>query len=353
MKKYMKKYMPVKKQRISVKRGPKIVFFDAGDVEKEHIQQNMAGFNVQYYSEELTVDTAKNAKDCAIISIFMYSKIDRKILNLLPNLKCIATRSTGFDHIDVKECTKKGITLCNVPVYGENTVAEHAFALILSLSRKIHESYDRTVRGNFSLDGLQGFDLRGKTIGVLGTGHIGMHAVRIARGFEMNVIAYDKFPNKKLEKRYGFKYKQFDYLLAHSDIITIHVPYNKFTHHLINRKNINKIKKGAILINTARGGIVETSALSDALIKGKLGGAGLDVLEEEASIREEKELLDSRFSNEKLKTMLRNHILMKLNNVIITPHNAFNSIEALRRIEDTTCDNIKGFIKGKIRDKVS
>ena len=349
----MKKYMPVKKQRISVKRGPKIVFFDAGDVEKEHIQQNMAGFNVQYYSEELTVDTAKNAKDCAIISIFMYSKIDRKILNLLPNLKCIATRSTGFDHIDVKECTKKGITLCNVPVYGENTVAEHAFALILSLSRKIHESYDRTVRGNFSLDGLQGFDLRGKTIGVLGTGHIGMHAVRIARGFEMNVIAYDKFPNKKLEKRYGFKYKQFDYLLAHSDIITIHVPYNKFTHHLINRKNINKIKKGAILINTARGGIVETSALSDALIKGKLGGAGLDVLEEEASIREEKELLDSRFSNEKLKTMLRNHILMKLNNVIITPHNAFNSIEALRRIEDTTCDNIKGFIKGKIRDKVS
>jgi len=349
----MIKYMPVKKQRISVKRGPKIVFFDAGDVEKEHIQQNMAGFNVQYYSEELTVDTAKNAKDCAIISIFMYSKIDRKILNLLPNLKCIATRSTGFDHIDVKECTKKGITLCNVPVYGENTVAEHAFALILSLSRKIHESYDRTVRGNFSLDGLQGFDLRGKTIGVLGTGHIGMHAVRIARGFEMNVIAYDKFPNKKLEKRYGFKYKQFDYLLAHSDIITIHVPYNKFTHHLINRKNINKIKKGAILINTARGGIVETSALSDALIKGKLGGAGLDVLEEEASIREEKELLDSRFSNEKLKTMLRNHILMKLNNVIITPHNAFNSIEALRRIEDTTCDNIKGFIKGKIRDKVS
>ena len=347
MKKYMIKYMPVKKQRISVKRGPKIVFFDAGDVEKEHIQQNMAGFNVQYYSEELTVDTAKNAKDCAIISIFMYSKIDRKILNLLPNLKCIATRSTGFDHIDVKECTKKGITLCNIPVYGENTVAEHAFALILSLSRKIHESYDRTVRGNFSLDGLQGFDLRGKTIGVLGTGHIGMHAVRIARGFEMNVIAYDKFPNKKLEKRYGFKYKQFDYLLAHSDIITIHVPYNKFTHHLINRKNINKIKKGAILINTARGGIVETSALSDALIKGKLGGAGLDVLEEEASIREEKELLDSRFSNEKLKTMLRNHILMKLNNVIITPHNAFNSIEALRRIEDTTCDNIKGFIKGK------
>ncbi len=335
------------------KKVPKIAFFDVNDMEKGHIQENMKGFDAAYYPEELTVDTAKNAKDCTVISIFMYSKIDKKILKLLPNLKCIATRSTGFDHIDLKECSKKDISVCNVPVYGENTVAEHAFALILSLSRKIHESYERTVRGNFSLDGLQGFDLRGKTIGVLGTGHIGMHVIRIAKGFEMNVIAYDKFPNKKLEKRYGFKYKPFNYLLAHSDIITIHVPYNKFTHHLINRRNINEIKKGAILINTARGAIVETSALSDALIKGELGGAGLDVLEEEASIREEKELLDSRFSNEKLKTMLRNHILMKLDNVIITPHNAFNSIEALRRIEDTTCDNIKNFIKNRIKNKVN
>ncbi len=228
-------------------------------------------------------------------------------------------------------------------------MAEHAFALILNLSRKIDDSIERVKKDGFSVEGLTGFDLKGKTLGIVGMGHIGQHVARIANGFEMKVIAFDKFPNAAVAKTLGFTYVTLKNLLKNSDIITLHTPYNKNTHHLINSDNITSIKKGAYLINTSRGGIVETDALVKALADGTLAGAGLDVLEEENFMKEELSLLSKKsLPNTNLKIILEDHVLMEQENVIITPHNAFNSIEALRRISQTTVENILGFAEGKI-----
>ncbi|MDO8740776.1 MAG: hydroxyacid dehydrogenase [Candidatus Woesearchaeota archaeon] len=329
----------------------KIAFFEMEDWEKEYIKKKLKG-NILFFNDELNEKNINQVKDFDILSVFIYSKINSNTLNNLKKLKLIATRSTGYDHIDIEECRKRKIAVANVPYYGENTVAEHTFALILSLSRKIHRAYEKTVRGDFSLEGLRGFDLKGRTIGIIGAGHIGLHVIRIANGFEMNVLAYDVKRDAKLAKKFGFKYASLNELLKNSDIISLHAPYNKATHHLINKNNIKLIKKGSILINTARGSLVETEALVEALDRGILSGAGLDVLEEEQLVKEESELLSKNYPIETLKTVIQNHTLLKRENVIITPHNAFNSIEALQRILDTTIENIKSFMKGKIINKV-
>ena len=314
----------------------KIAFFELEPWEKEYFLKNLQNCKMHFIDDHLNESNANQIKDINAISIFIYSVVNKKVLDKLPNLKLITTLSTGFDHIDLKECIKRGITVCNVPHYGENTVAEHTFALILNLTRKIHKAYERTARGDFSLDG------------IMGVGSIGRHVVRIAKGFEMSVIAFDKFKNLKLAKRLGFKYVNFDNLLKNSDIITLHVPYSKSTHHLIDKKAISKMKNGVIVINTARGSIIETSALLEGLQSHKIAGAGLDVLEEECFIKEEKQMLSKHFLKEcDLKTVLQNHILLKQDNVIITPHNAFNSWEALHRILDTTILNINYFLKKK------
>ena len=296
-------------------------------------------------------DIAKLA-DAEIISPFIYTKLTAERLAKLPKLKLITTRSTGFDHIDVAECTKRGITVSNVPFYGENTVAEHTFALILALSRKVHEAFVRVRAGNFSLDGLRGFDLKDKTIGVVGAGHIGLHVIRIARGFGMNVLAFDVHRDNFLAEVLGFTYADMHTLLESSDIITLHAPYNKLTHHLINRDNIREIKRGAILINTARGGLVDTEALLTALENKILAGAGLDVLEGEETIYEESALLGDALNPERLRRATQNHVILKHPNVVFTPHNAFNSQEALERILDTTASNITSFIAGVPRNVV-
>ena len=326
----------------------KIAFFELEPWEKEYFTEKLKNVELQFIDEHLNENNLNKIKDVDAIGVFIYSVVNKKILNNLPNLKLIVTLSTGFDHVDIKECRKRKITVCNVPHYGENTVAEHTFALILNLTRKIHKAYERTIRGDFSIDGLRGRDLQGKTIGVIGTGSIGQHVVRIAKGFEMKVIAFDKFKSKKLAKRLDFKYVSLDYLLKKSDIITLHVPYNKSTHHLIGKKAISKMKRGVIIINTARGGIIDTTALLEGLQSSKVGGAGLDVLEGECFIKEEKQILSKHFLKEcDLKTVLQDHLLLRQPNVIITPHNAFNSWEALHRILDTTILNINSFLKRK------
>jgi len=328
----------------------KIAFFEIEDWEKEYLRIKIKNQKLIFLKEVLDEKTTDLVKDADIISIFIYSKINKEILNKLKKAKAIITRSTGFDHIDINECKKRKILVLNVPFYGENTVAEHTFALILTLSRKIHKSYERTIRGNFSLEGLMGFDLKGKTIGIVGLGRIGRHVARIAKGFEMNILVYDVKRNNKLQKELGFKYTTFDNLLKNSDIITLHCPYNKSTHHLINSKNIKLIKKGAYIINTARGGVIETEALVKALTNKDLKGAALDVLEEEGLIKEEVQLLSKNFSKKNLKNLIENHLLLTFDDVIITPHNAFNSKEALQRILDTTIENIK-CISGKKKCK--
>ncbi|MBI2653715.1 hydroxyacid dehydrogenase [Candidatus Woesearchaeota archaeon] len=326
----------------------KIAFFELEQWERDYFQKNLKNWNMQFIDSHLNENNTNQIKETDAVGVFIYSVINRKVLDNLPNLRLIVTLSTGFDHIDLKECRRRKIIVCNVPHYGENTVAEHTFALILNLTRMIHKAYERTIRGDFSIEGLRGIDLQGKKIGVIGTGSIGQHVIRIAKGFEMEVIAFDKFKNQKMTKKLGFKYVSFDNLLKNSDIITLHVPYNKETHHLIDRKAVAKMKKGVILINTARGGIIETTALLEGLQAGKVGGAGLDVLEGECFIKEEKQILSKHFLKEcDLKTVLQDHLLLKQPNVIITPHNAFNSWEALHRILDTTILNINFFLKKK------
>lgn len=331
----------------------KIAFFEVEDWQEDYLKEKLADVELSFFAEPLSLDNINSAESCHIVSPFIYSQMNKDILQKLPDLKMIATRSTGFDHIDIQTAKVNKIAVCNVPFYGENTVAEHTFALILALSRKLIDSVQRARMGDFTLDGLCGFDLKDKTLGIVGLGHIGLHVARIAKGFEMKILAHDPKEDKKLAKKIGFEYSDLKNLLVKSDVITLHAPYNKETGHLINSENIGLIKKGSYLINTARGGLVETQSLLKALSDGILAGAGLDVLEEEFLIKEEAQLLSKELPKiYDLKTALQNHILLQQKNVIITPHNAFNSREALIRILDTTEENITGFIAGKPRNIV-
>lgn len=323
----------------------KTAFFEIKDWEATYLKEKLPSQDLQFFSNVLDLKNLPSERGFEIISIFTGSKIDKSILDSLPNLKLIASRTTGIDHIDQEAAKAKGIVVKNVPTYGENTVAEFAFALLLSLSRRILDSALRVKnKGSFTSDGLQGFDLAGKTIGVVGTGHIGQHVIKIANGFGMKVIGFDAVPNRVLESQLNFQYVDFELLLKNSDVITLHVPYLPATHHLININNINLVKRGAVLINTARGSIVETAALVKALNEGILAGVGLDVLEEETELKNMRQLiLESDLDDEDLRTVLSNHILIDMDNVIITPHNAFNTKEALTRILNTTIENILSF----------
>lgn len=324
----------------------KISFLEIKDWEKDYLKSRLPFHELIFDGEDFN-NTAVKGGDFEILSVFIYSNINREALDLMPALKLITTRSTGFDHIDLAQCQQRGIQVCNVPFYGENTVAEHTFALILSLSRNVHKAYVKTLRNDFSLDGLKGFDLKDKIFGVVGAGHIGLHVIRIAKGFGMKVVAFDVNQDKFLAEVLGFEYLPLEEVLRISDIVSLHVPYNSHTHHLINRGNIKLFKKGSILINTARGGVVETEALLWALDNGILSGAGLDVLEGEEFIKEEKQLLASPNQKEALANLIKDHIILKKENVVFTPHIGFYSQEALERILDTTVQNIIAFTDGK------
>jgi D-lactate dehydrogenase len=331
----------------------RIAFLELQPWEEKYLRERLGRQHEIVVSHEVLDDEHFDKfADAEVLSPFVYSRLTAERLARLPRLKMIATRSTGFDHIDMAEAGKRGVTVCNVPFYGENTVAEHTFALILALSRKVHEAFVRVRAGNFSLDGLRGFDLKDKTIGVVGAGRIGLHVIRIARGFGMKVLAFDIKRDNFWAEVLGFEYAELDELFGRSDIITLHAPYNRHTHHLINRDNIHRIKRGAILINTARGGLVNTDALLKALEDGILAGAGLDVLEGEETIYEESALLGDATNPEKLRTAIQNHVILKKPNVVFTPHNAFNSQEALERILDTTADNIAAFAAGAAKNVV-
>jgi D-lactate dehydrogenase len=332
----------------------KIVFFETTTKEKNYIKKKFGkDFEILFTPETLTENSIPSfLSEVSVISPFIYSDISSKVISKAKKLKLISTRSTGFNHIDLTAAKKRKISVANVPYYGENTVAEHTFALILALSRNLHKAYVRTIRNDFSLGGLQGFDLREKILGVIGAGSIGVHVIKMAKGFGMKVIATDTKPNHILTELLDFNYVSLDELLSRSDIITLHCPYNQHTHHLINMNNIKKIKKGALFINTARGGIIEPKALYYAVEKGIFGGAGLDVFEGEELIREENQMLTKNVSVEHLETLLKTNILLKRENVIITPHMAFDSIEAVERILDTTVENIKSFFEGKNYHKV-
>jgi len=326
----------------------KIAFFEIQNWEKAILKKELKNHSLIFFKEPISQKNLAKIKNTDILSIFIASKIDDKILKNLPKLKLIITRSTGFDHISLPSAKKRKIKVCNRPTYGDNTVAEHTFALILALSRKVHKSYLRILKNDFTIQGLKGFDLEGKTIGVIGVGKIGKHVIKIAKGFGMNVLANDKYLDKSFAKQLKFKYVSLNELLNKSDIVTLHIPLTKQTRHLINFKTIKQMKIGAILINTSRGEIVDTTALIKALDSKKLAGAGLDVIEGEILIKEEKELLNEKTNPEIWKQIIEDHVLISNENVVFTPHIAFYSKEALERIIENTIQNIKDFEKGKL-----
>jgi len=334
----------------------KIVFFETEPWEKKYLGERIIGHETEFYEESINHVESKTMYDADIIGIFISSHVTKDVLDKFPNLKLVASMSTGYDHIDIEECNKRGIVVCNVPAYGDNTVAEHAFGLILNLARNIHKAYMRATHEEFSYKGLMGIDLQGKTLGVLGTGRIGQNVIRIAKGFGMNVIAFDAYQKQGLEEELGFRYASFNELLSSSDIISIHIPLTKDTFHMIDGEAINKMKDGVILINTARGAIIDTEALVDGLENGKIGSAGLDVLEGELLIKDERELVHevSSLPRAQLELLLQDHKLMKMPNVVVTPHIGFYTKEALQRILNTTLKNVFDLIEKRgFENKVS
>lgn len=328
---------------------PAITFYGIWPEMKLYVEQKMKKFECKIFSDKLLPENA--ASDAEILAAFLESPVNKAVLDKMPKLKLVATLSTGFDHIDLKECAKRGITVENVPSYGENTVAEHAMALLLGLTRKLFQSVKKVKEGSYDFHGLRGTDLRGKTVGVIGTGHIGAHFIKMLNGFEVTILAYDKFPNKELIKKYQVKYVPLNTLLKKSDVISLHTPLLPATFHLINLENIKLMKKGSYLINTARGALVDPEALAWALENNHLAGAGLDVLEDENLIQNYEQVVNCG-DNCKIKTTMLNEMIIRHPNAIVTPHNAFNSTEALQRIIDVTLDNISAFTKGKIQNQV-
>ena len=336
-----------------------VIFFGCKLWEEEYLRAKLASAGVDieatFTKDILTKEQLPKKRDHEMISVFVDSKIDAVVIAAFPKLQYIVTRSTGYDHIDLSACKKRGIVVSSVPSYGENTVAEQAFALLLAVSRKLYRAADQIREtGSFKFDDLQGFDLKDKTMGVVGTGRIGRHSVRIAQGFGMKVVAYDPQPNAQLEQECKFTYMPFEELLRVSDVVTIHVPYLPQTHHLFNEAAFAKMKKGSVLINTARGQVVDTQALVMAISSGHLAGAGLDVLEEEGVVKDELGFIAHGVAGEHdLKTILANHVLFDMPNVVITPHNAFNTKEALMRILDVTIDDIASCVTGSPINVVS
>lgn len=331
----------------------KILFLYKEEWEKDYIAHKLNGHEVRL-AATLEEVSEEELSQIEVLSVFVCHECKGPEMDKLPSLKLIAARSTGFDYIDVAEARRRGIEVVYVPSYGENTVAEFTLALLLSLSRKVPQAHEQVIEtGSFHQGNLRGFDLFGKTLGVVGTGRIGINVVKMARGFGMEVLAYDPFPKQGLDGELGFRYVGFEELLGASDVISLHAPYSEHTRHMINMESIYKIKHGAVLINTARGGLVETTALVKALEDGIISSAGLDVLEEEGDMGEEDDLLfDPNAKIEELKAVLANNYLINHPRVIITPHIAYNTEGAVHRIVDTTVDNIESFSRGEVKNPV-
>lgn len=327
----------------------KLSFFDTSEDQKKILQNQFATqkqFELNFCNKSLDKHTASKIKNTQGIGIFIQSEINKEILDLLSNLKVIATMSTGFDHIDLQQCKKRNITVCNVPAYGDNTVAEYAFGLILALARKLKPTFDRVERGIFNRAGLQGVDIKGKTLGLIGTGKIGSHVAKLGSAFEMKLIAYDPKPDKKLKKKYGVSYLSLEDLAKESDVISLHVPYNESTHHMINSELIRMFKPNVLLVNTSRGKVVDTKAIVNSLREGKLGGVALDTFEGEEVWIEEEFLRRDDLPAIPLRQAMENFFILRSEKAILTPHNAFNTKEALERILITSADNLKAYFSG-------
>lgn len=282
--------------------------------------------------------------DTEILGVFVDSPVTKKMLDKMPKLKMIATFSTGIDHIDLREAKKRKIQISNVQNYGEHAVAEYTLGLLLMLSRKLYITSKRVKEGIFDYHGLQGTDIYGKIIGIIGTGSIGTKMIEFTHALGAHILATDPNPNKTLEKKYNVTYTSLSNIIKTADIISLHLPLLKSTKHIINKQRIKKMKPGVMIINTARGGLIDANALLWGLKQGIIQAAALDVLEEENLLENPTKLL-SESNTKKTKLSLMNNMIIDHPSVIVTPHNAFNSKEAIQKIIDTTIDNINAFQK--------
>ena len=341
----------------------KIVFVETEDDEQPFFVDSLAGHEV-IFADNLEDVPA----DAEIVSVFVNSRVNATFLRAHPKVRMVASRSSAVDHLDASAARKRGVVLAHVPDYGAATVAEHAFALILGVVRKLrHCLQSGKARG--SSERLRGIELHGKTLGVIGTGRVGLQVIRIARGFAMKPVAYDMSPRPQMAQMLEFEYVTLDRLLKVADIITLHVPLNAKTRHMLNARRLARCKPGVILINTARGALIDIDALLAGLESGRVGGVGLDVLEDEKAFTGDSAKLlgaqivqriqavatpggDPERREERLRELrglMRNRKLLAHDNVFFTPHVGFNSIEAIGRINTGTVENIRDFIAGCLR----
>lgn len=327
---------------------PRIAFFEVSADEQPLLQERLPQhpqWTATYAPEPLTAATALRAQGADVLSVFTSSRVSAEVFDRLPSVQLVALRCTGFDNVDLAAAARHAAGVCNVPFYGENTVAEYAFGLMIALMRRFPETWRRTARADFSRAGLIGHDLQGRTAGVIGTGHIGHRFASYAHALGMRVLAYDPHPNQQLADIQGVSYLALEDLLPQADVISIHVPYTPQTHHLLDAGRLAQLKPGAMIINTARGGVIDTQALAGCLRQGRIGGLALDTTEGEEVWLAAQEQGVAGFSGEMLGNAITTLELQLGPNVILTPHNAFNSVEALARIMDTTLENIAAWFK--------
>ncbi len=326
-----------------IERGLRVAFYHASPYRNElYRQKNRHGFAMRFFTPRLELDTVPLAANSPVIVISANDCADADVIKGLSALgvEMIALRCAGYNNVDLEACERFGISVARVPAYSPYAVAEHAVALMMALNRKTHRAHARVRDGNFSLNGLVGFDMHGRTAGVIGTGKIGACLLSILHGFGCRLLAHSRTPKQELVDRYGVRYVELDELLAESDVISLHAPLSPETHHLIDAGAIEKMKTGVMLINTARGGLIDTEALIDGLKRGKVGYAGLDVYEEEAEYFY-KDLSDSVITDDALAR------LTTFNNVMVTGHQGSLTDVAQTNIAETTIENIREYELGK------
>ena len=321
----------------------KVAVFDAKSYDRESFLTNNKdyGFELCFYKDRLSMHTVDIAKGKDVVCIFVNAECDRQVIDKLCEygVKLIALRCAGFNNVDLA-AAKGRIKVVRVPAYSPYAVAEYAVTMMMALNRKIYRATNRTREGNFKLNGLAGFDMHGKTVGIIGLGRIAKCLALIMRGFGMDILAYDAFPDRKFAEENGVKFVSLDELYANSDIISLHCPLTDETRFIINRDSIAKMKRGVMLINTGRGKLINTQDLIDGLRNGQVGYAGLDVYEEEQKFFYE-DRSDKMIDDDKLA------LLLMMPNVIVTSHQAFFTNEAMRNIAQTTLQNIKDWSEGK------
>lgn len=326
----------------------RIAFFSAKSFERKVFDEHRSSeHEIDYFEARLTAASAPLGRGYPVVCAFVSDQVDRAVIDDLAahGLKLLALRSAGFNHVDLEACARHQITVVRVPAYSPHAVSEHTLCLLLALNRKIHRAYQRVRELNFSLDGLVGFDIHDKTIGIIGTGKIGRLFATAVTGLGARVLACDPSPSEEVRALRGARYGTLDELMASSDIISLHCPLTPATNHLINAGRIAQMKSGVIILNTGRGQLIDTAALIQGLKTGKIGGAGLDVYEEEEGI----------FFSDLSQEILHDDTLARLltfPSVLITAHQGFLTREALRNIAETTLRTISEFARGHVRGEV-